>query len=100
MSKIDQIKIPVNIEIPKYELVRLDDGLVNRGYMVDFIEWGEDGKFKEKYSEPQVGFSCILDGNRMSYTWCTTTITEIIAKEEKFIKFRTENSSYELHILD
>lgn len=99
MSKIDQIKIPVEIvEEPKYELIRLNDGLVKRGYKLNFIEWHEDGTYKKNYLEPRVGLSCILDGDRMSYTWMTTVITEIIAQEEKFIKFRTENSIYELHI--
>lgn len=100
MSKIQQIKIPVEIAVePKYELTRLDDGLVKRGYKLNFIEWNEDGTFKEKHSEPKIGLSCILDGDRMSFTWLTTTITELTVNEENFIKFRTENSNYELHKL-
>lgn len=99
MSKIDQIKIPIEIvEEPKYELIRLNDGLVKRGYKLNFIEWHEDGTYKKNYLEPKVGLSCILNGDRMSFTWMTTVITEITAQEEKFIKFRTQNSIYELHI--
>jgi hypothetical protein len=100
MSKINQIKIPVEIAVePKYELTRLDDGLIRKGYTLDFIEWKEDGTFKTRHSEPQVGLSCILDGNSPFYTWMTTTITELIVNEENFIKFKTQNSNYELHKL-
>ena len=99
MSKIQQTKIPMDIGEPKYELTRLDDGLVRRGYTVDFIEWNEDKTFKSRHSEPQTGLSCILDGGNPFFTWMTTTITELTVNEEKFIKFRTENSNYELHKL-
>ena len=34
-----------------------------------------------------------------SFTWQTTLVTEIVEQKEDYIKFRTENSDYELFTL-
>jgi hypothetical protein len=97
MSKIEQVKINLNLEeIFRYKLVRERDGLSNVGHKAGWIEWSEDGKFKELHDEPAVGRSLILDPQRMSYTWLTTTVTEILEQKENYIKFATTNSIYEL----
>jgi len=80
----------------KYKLVRERDGLTHYGREMGWIEWGEDSRFKEKYDEPAVGRSCILDPHRISFTWLTTTVTEIVEEREDYIKFNTHNSVYEL----
>jgi hypothetical protein len=33
---------------------------------------------------------------RMQFTWLTTAITEIVEQREGYIKFQTQNSTYEL----
>ncbi len=97
MSKIEQVKINLNLEeIFRYKLVRERDGLSNVGHKAGWIEWNEDGTFKELHDEPAVGRSLILDPQRMSYTWMTTTVTEILEQKENYIKFATTNSLYEL----
>lgn len=97
MSKIEQVKINLKVEdLFKYKLVRERDGLSNVGHKAGWIEWSEDGKFKELHNEPAVGRSLILDPQRMSYTWLTTTVTEILEQKENYIKFATTNSLYEL----
>ena len=80
----------------KYKLVRERDGLTHYGREMGWIEWGEDSRFKEKYDEPAIGRSCILDPHRISFTWLTTTVTEIVEEREDYIKFNTHNSVYEL----
>lgn len=80
----------------KYKLVRERDGLTKYGREMGWIEWGEDRGFKEKHDEPAVGRSCILDPHRMSFTWLTTAVTEIVEEREDYIKFNTLNSVYEL----
>jgi len=80
----------------KYKLVRERDGLTHYGREMGWIEWGEDSRFKEKHDEPAIGRSCILDPHRMSFTWLTTSITEIVEEREDYIKFNTLNSVYEL----
>lgn len=112
MSKIKQDKIPVELteddilrlaleleamenRIKNWKLVRERDGLTKYGREMGWIEWGEDGRFKEKHDKPAVGLSCILDP-RINFTWLTTSITEIVEEREDYVKFKTQNSNYEL----
>ena len=79
----------------KYTLKRLDDGLTKRGNKIQYIEWNEDQSSREVHDEVKVGYSLMLDP-RMNFTWLTTKIVEISQQEDKYIKFKTENSTYEL----
>lgn len=94
MSKIQQVKIPISFE-HKYELKRINDGLIKKGSDVIFISWNEDGTY---FSEPAIGRSLMLDP-KMSYAWLTTTITEILEQKDNYLKFQTRNSIYELYTL-
>ena len=82
-----------------WKLVRERDGLTNYGSRIGWIEWNEDSHFKEKHDGPAIGRSLMLDPHRMSYTWLTTIVTEIIEESPDYIKFKTSNSIYELHKL-
>jgi hypothetical protein len=82
-----------------WKLVRERDGLTNYGSRIGWIEWNEDSRFKEKHEGPAIGRSLMLDPHRMSYTWLTTIVTEIIEESPDYIKFKTSNSIYELHKL-
>jgi hypothetical protein len=116
MSKIKQIKIPMTLIDDKllmdiaveqgvienefnYKLVRERDGLVKQSKEIKWIEFDENGKFKADYLEPEVGRSLIMSPFNKSFTWQTTLITEIIEQTQESIKFKTENSNYELFIL-
>ena len=79
-----------------YKLVRERDGLTHYGREMGWIEWGYNGRFSELHNKPQVGLSCILDPHRISFTWLTTSITEIVEEQEDYIKFKTRNSTYTL----
>ena len=79
----------------KYTLKRLDDGLTKRGNRIQYIEWNEDRSSREAHDEVKVGYSLILDP-RMNFTWLTTAIVEIVQQKDKYIKFKTKNSTYEL----
>ena len=104
MSKIKQGKIPMvvvdsTLEVPsyKYKLLRERDNLLNFADQVGWIEWGEDGRYKQLHEEPAVGRSLILDPRSTPFfTWMTTTVTEILEQREDYIKFKTKNSTYEL----
>ena len=80
----------------KYKLVRESDGLTKYGQEMGWIEFHENGTFKEKHDEPTIGRSFILDPHRFSFTWLTTSVTEIVEQREDYIKFKTRNSNYEL----
>jgi hypothetical protein len=96
MSKIDQIKIPIDIQINNWKLVRERDGLTKKSKNVMWIEWDTDGRFKEKHDKPAVGLSLLMSPFSMFFTWQTTPITEIVEEREDYIKFKTLNSNYEL----
>lgn len=96
MSKIDQIKIPVDIQMNNWKLVRERDGLTKKSSEVIWLEFNEDGTFKEKHDKPAVGLSLLMSPFNMFFTWQTTPITEIVEEREDYIKFKTLNSNYEL----
>lgn len=83
---------------PKYRLTRLNDGLVKQGNIVQYVVWKEDGVGDDMIDEPKIGTSLILDP-RFSYTWLTTTITQIIEQTDDILRFQTENSTYLLEKL-
>lgn len=62
-----------------------------------FIEFNEDGTFKEKHDKPEIGRSLLMSPFNAYFTWQTTVMTEILAQEEGYVKFKTENSLYELY---
>ena len=79
-----------------WKLVRERDDLTKHSVDVMWIEFKEDGTFKAKYDEPAIGRSLIMSPFNQFFTWQTTTITEIVDEREDYIKFKTQNSNYEL----
>jgi hypothetical protein len=105
MSKIKQTKLPVQLEDlaelltqgkPNWKLVRERDGLTKHSVDVMWLEWNEEGCFKEKYTEPALGRSLLMSPFNDFFTWQTTVVTEIVEQREDYIKFKTGNSNYEL----
>jgi hypothetical protein len=105
MSKLNQIKIPMNLEelseeltqpTPNWKLVRERDGLTKQSVDVTWLEFKEDGFFKARHDEPAIGRSLLMSPFNQFFTWQTTVITEIVEQREGYIKFKTENSNYEL----
>ena len=80
----------------KWKLVREGDGLTKQSEKVMWIEFDTDGRFKEKYDEIGLNRSLIMSPFNDFFTWQTTTVTEIVEQREDYIKFKTENSNYEL----
>ena len=79
-----------------WKLVRERDGLTKQSNDVMWIEFNEEGRFKEKFNEAAVGRSLIMSPFNDFFTWQTTTVTEIVEQREDYIRFKTENSNYEL----
>jgi hypothetical protein len=95
-NKIKRPVIPIDIPDARYVLVRERDGLIKKSDGITWVEWNQDGTFKEHHNEPAVGRSLLLHPFGPHFTWLTTTVTEIIEQREDYIKFKTENSVYEL----
>jgi hypothetical protein len=83
-----------------YKLVRQRDGLTKESNDVLWVEFNEDGTFKEKHDKPSVGRSLLMSPFNTSFTWLTTPITKILEMSENLIKFDTENSTYELYKIE
>ena len=105
MSKIKQTKIPMQVENffeliaqgkPNWKLVRERDGLTKQSEDVMWLEWNDEGRFKEKHTEPAIGRSLLMSPFNDFFTWQTTDVTEIVEQREDYIKFKTKNSNYEL----
>jgi len=114
MSKLNQVKIPVTIDENgdmklqgwqeeilnrmeyNWKLVREQDGLTKQSEKIMWIDFNEQGRGKSKYEEPAIGRSLIMSPFNDFFTWQTTTITEIVEQRDNYIKFKTQNSNYEL----
>jgi len=90
------IKIPMDIVKESYVLVREGDGLTIEGSRIGWVGWNKDSTFKDISDEVEIGRSLLVDPHRLSYTWLTTVVTEILDRSENYIKFRTLNSVYKL----
>ena len=80
-----------------WKLVRERDGLTKQSKDIKWLEFNEDGRFKSKHDEPDVGRSLMMSPFNQFFTWQTTPITEIIQERiGGYVKFKTGNSTYEL----
>ena len=84
---------------PKYKLVRERDGLTKTSKDVLWLEFNEKGFYTQYFENIAVGRSLIMSPFNSHFTWHTTLVTEIVEQREDYIKFNTENSSYELFVL-
>ena len=111
MSKLKQTKIPMTLEdnVMKiaieqgvienefnWKLVRERDGLTSQSKEVMWVEWNEEGRFQARHDEPATGRSLIMSPFNQFFTWQTTSLTEVLEVREDYLKFRTNNSVYEL----
>lgn len=79
-----------------WKLVRERDGITKQSERILWLEWNEDRSFKTKHDEPSIGLSLIMSPFNDFFTWQTTSITKILKQQEGYLKFKTENSIYEL----
>lgn len=83
----------------KYKLVRESDNLVKYGNTIHWVEWNEDGTFKNTKEDIIFGSSLVLDFLYGNFSWMTTTIKSY-TKEWNVITFETKNSKYKLEKLN
>ena len=79
-----------------WKLVRERDGLTKQSKEIKWLEWDNEGRYKADYQEPTIGRSLIMSPFNDYFTWQTTDVIEIVEEREDYIKFKTENSNYEL----
>ena len=102
MSKIKQVKIPMDWQdeilnkIPmNWKLIRERDGINKQSEKVIWIEFNDDGRFKEKYDDIGLNRSLVMSPFNDFFTWQTTPVTEIVEQRDGYVKFKTKNSIYE-----
>ena len=100
MSKIERPVLFVDLikEDVNYKLTKPNDpSFLKTGEKVKWLEFNENGTFKESFDEPAIDRSLIINHHFGSlFTWQTTTVTEIISQDENEIVFKTKNSLYKL----
>jgi hypothetical protein len=81
-----------------WRLVREGDGLNKKSKDVIWLEWDDEGRFKARHDDIEVGRSLIMSPFNHFFTWQTTVVTEVleVAEDLSYIKFKTRNSIYEL----
>ena len=100
MTKITRPVIPIAIKTDNWKLVRESDGLTKYSEDVTWVEFNEDGTFKDKHPTHDVGLSLLMSPFNRYFTWQTTSVTEVVEERDGYVKFRTENSVYELTRID
>ena len=83
----------------KYKLVREKDQLTKTSVAVKWLEFNEKGFYKGESTDIAVNTSLMMSPFNDFFTWQTTLVTEIVEQREGYIKFKTENSTYELFTL-
>ena len=72
---------------PNWKLVRERDGLTKQSKDIKWLEFNEDGTFKEQFKEVAIGRSLMMSPFDRSFTWQTTEVTEIVEQRDDYIKF-------------
>jgi len=80
-----------------WKLVRERDYLTKYSADVMWLEYNDlNGEFKKEHKYIKVGYNLIMSPFNPSYTWQTTSVTEIVEQRDGYVKFKTDNSTYEL----
>lgn len=92
---VDIVDNRIDLATDNYVLVRENDNKQIRAKEIKFVEWNENGTFKAVHDEPAVGRSIIADPYAFSYSWLTSTITEV----KSLTHVMTQNSEYKIYKL-
>ena len=98
-AKLDQLEILAGLKAQgkfNWKLVRSRDGLTKQSVHILWIEYDDNGIFKAKHDDFDIGLSLLMSPFNQFFTWQTTPITEIVEEQDNYIKFKTKNSNYEL----
>jgi hypothetical protein len=81
---------------PNYKLVRERDEMLKTSRDIKWLEFNEDGTYKADFQDIAIGRSLLMSPFNTYFTWQTTLVTEILEQREGYVRFKTENSTYEL----
>jgi hypothetical protein len=81
-----------------YKIVRTSDGLTKYGNNLKWIEWNEDGTFKESHNGIGIGRGLVVDFLYGNFEWMTTQV-ESYTNNDETITFNTKNSTYTIYAI-
>jgi len=98
MNELENLAKLITQGKPNWKLTRGGDGITFHSVDILWIEFNENGTFKEKHDTFAIGRSLLMSPFNQFFTWQTTPITKIIAEgaDSFYVKFETENSEYVL----
>ena len=98
MNELENLAKLITQGKPNWKLTRGGDGITFHSVDILWIEFNENGTFKEKHDTFAIGRSLLMSPFNEFFTWQTTHITKIIAEgaDSFYVKFETENSEYVL----
>lgn len=79
-----------------YKLTRVNDNLVKESDRIRFINFNEQGRFKDWFNTIEVGRSLLISPFNSFFTWQTTLVTEVLENTLSLVRFKTQNSEYKL----
>lgn len=108
MSKIERISIDLDQFAavfgdngPAKWRLRRADGLLKMSNDIKWIEFNEDGTFKEDHGHDfAIGRSLLMSPFNEFFTWQTTPMIEIVSIDFGQIVFKTKNSIYTLSTIE
>jgi len=83
----------------KIWVLKRSDGLVKKSEKIKWVNWNNDGTFKNESEIITINSSLLMSPFNQFYTWLTTPIIEIISNDG-IIEFKTKNSNYTLEFID
>jgi len=90
-------KLFCNENEENWKLVRERDNLTKLSRAIIWIEFNDDGTFKDKHKDIGIGYSLLMSPFNNNFTWQTTAVTEITKADASHIKFKTGNSNYTIY---
>jgi len=79
-----------------WKLTRKKDNLTKQSEKIIWVKFNSDGTYLSSSNKISLGACLIMSPFNKYFTWQTTEVTEIIKHKDKYIKFSTTNSAYEL----
>jgi hypothetical protein len=77
-----------------------NDLFIKTSNKIIWIEFDEFGKGKKTHKKIGINRSLVMSPFNGNHTWMTTLVKQVIEEKPNYVKFKTENTIYELYFHD
>lgn len=77
-----------------------NDLFIKTSNKVLWVEFDEFGVGKKPHEKIGINRSLVMSPFNNNYTWMTTLVKQVIEEKPNYVKFKTENTIYELYFHD